>query len=184
MKKNQVWVVLSAILVVVAVVTLWHRPRQVELVTVLPDTNELLTSSPVVLTDLTASAGAQAGDIILSEGVGLVGGWSDTVSRRASMAIDPAGDGRFDVAIAWGGSAWQTAMWTFTGTWDEITKSLVYSDGVYKIQTYADDGTMSEEILGSNQSGYLKYQDGFLYWHDDAGGPGEGAAFEPMSAES
>lgn len=178
-KRQQISFSLIIIMALAVIVILAQRRQKTELVQVLPESDAMTAASELSVADLATSPSA-----FLNDEVHLVGGWSDTISRRASMAIDPATDGRFEVAIVWGSSAWQSAMWTFTGAWDETTQRLNYSDGVYKIQTFTDDGEMSEEVLGSNQSGYLQYQNGFLVWHDDTNGPGEGATFEYITSDT
>ena len=98
----------------------------------------------------------------------LAGQWQDTISQRASMSIAATGDNQYQVDIYWSSSASEMSHWTFAGTFDVANNSLTYTDGTYIVETTTDDGTTSEEIVSTSESGSLVLEADQLRWYDNS----------------
>ena len=112
---------------------------------------------------------------------GLEGDWEDTVSQRAGMVITEEDDGTYHVRISWGASAFESAVWEFSGIFDADSGVLEYTDCVKKEVFWEDDGSVgSENILFSGGSGSIVLKDGMISWKDDTDDEGSECLFEKL----
>ena len=90
-------------------------------------------------------------------------------SDRCSIVVTDAGNGDAKIEVSWGSSAFETAEWTMSGYFDGDTMRINYSDGVKKVVTYAEDGSIVESKT-EYEDGYGRiqfYGDGTMAWQDE-----------------
>lgn len=85
-----------------------------------------------------------------------VGNWADK-STGAAMVIDEAFRGSILLPMADGSAA----VWVFTGSYDENTGALSYSDGMKQVH-----GASGLQTAYQNSRGTLTVKDGALVWQD------------------
>ena len=90
-------------------------------------------------------------------------------SDRCSIVVKDAGNGNATIEVSWGSSATETAEWTMSGAFDGDTMRINYSDGVKKVTTYAEDGSIVESKTAyENGVGRIQfYGDGTMAWQDE-----------------
>ena len=101
------------------------------------------------------------------------------MNDRVSATIEAIGTDGAKVTAYWGDTARDGFQWELTGTFDEATMRINYSDAVKKSVTYTDvDVTAVNEILFENGKGYIQINDdGTLTWNDEQD---PDMAFEPL----
>lgn len=99
----------------------------------------------------------------------LEGSWEDETSRRAMMDISMNEDGSCTAIIYWGGSAFETAVWEITGTYDPASGSLSYDSARHYCHVAKEDGT-DEEVDETTTDGVLSKEGDKLLWQDSANG--------------
>lgn len=127
--------------------------------------------------------------------------YQDTVTQRATMEISgylTFDEQTMDFTISWPQSASETHQWVMRIktdailTVDENTPTLAYTDGVYKIFTYSEDGAMTEQTVYENGTGTFTLcetegMDGDITigyrWLSDNEDLGEGLLFIPNMVE-
>ncbi len=100
------------------------------------------------------------------------GSW---VAGRALLTIEPADDAAL-CTVEWGNSAFDSTVWEYECTYDEVSGALTSLEtGVKKIVTYADGGEVaSEEVLfDDGAASFALNDDGTLTWTDFKETPGE-----------
>jgi hypothetical protein len=95
------------------------------------------------------------------------GDYEDEWSQRAGLHIEKLEDGTYAGTVHWGASAYEAAVWTFTGEWNPADGSLTYSDCRNVYVTYSETGEESEEVTYEEGTGKFQYEDGVLLWQDD-----------------
>ena len=109
----------------------------------------------------------------------IIGSYMDRVGQRASMDIVCEGTDSGRVVISWAGSAFEQAVWEFSGKWDEDTHSIQYSNCKKAIRSYDDSGTMTETVEYENGTGAIIVQDDYtITWKDDQENAGQNCVFE------
>lgn len=82
---------------------------------------------------------------------------------RATIDIAEQGDGDYLVSITWGGSAWQSAQWSYLCAYDADNDRLYTRvPGSKSIVTWAEDGSVASEET--------EYTDGEATFTIDASG--------------
>ena len=76
----------------------------------------------------------------------IIGSYMDRGSQRATMDILCEGNDGGRVTISWAGSAFEQAVWEFSGKWDEETHAIHYSNCRKAIRTYDESGNMTEKV--------------------------------------
>ncbi|MBQ2626244.1 MAG: hypothetical protein IJG17_00545 [Eubacterium sp.] len=153
------------------------------------ETEAASSTSEMTAAESTVSASSETGktaEKVIAERVPfLAGEWEDSYSRRAGMNIEPVEEdstnASYRVTIHWGSSAFETAMWTFTGTYMPVTDSLVYSDCKYAIITMQENGDEQEDVRYEDGTGTLQIEDDHILWIDDQENAGEGCTFEKIA---
>lgn len=108
----------------------------------------------------------------------LIGFYMDDNSQRASMFIETMDVDGAAVEIRWASSAFEDTTWKFTGRYDTENGWILYSDCVMTNSTYADDGTMTSEVVYENGMGALLIADDYsIVWVDCEQNAGEGSHF-------
>ena len=114
------------------------------------------------------AAGAEAVDE-----AAFVGTW---VSGRAAITIEPDGNG-YSVNIHWGSSAFEAGEWEYFCLFDG-EKLMNHGDGVYKIVTYSEDGTGTEEVQYEDGAVTFTLSGDKLLWNDEKENVADGVEFE------
>ena len=88
-------------------------------------------------------------------------------SGRATATVDASDPNNVSIKIVWSESADTSAVWRLSGKYNEETESILYSGGVKKVLTYADDGEVElEEVDYTDGNGEILFSyDGFT-WAD------------------
>lgn len=88
-------------------------------------------------------------------------------SGRATATVDASDPDNVVIKVVWAESADTEAIWRLSGRYDEDTESILYSGGVKKVLTYADDGEVElEEVCYTDGNGEILFSyDGFT-WAD------------------
>lgn len=95
----------------------------------------------------------------------MAGDYMDKISERAGAMITsgPEGD-NVEIVVSWAASATETSQWTMHAEMNDDNQ-LVYSDCVYKIISYDEEGNESVETVYSEGEGYLEFtEEGELAW--------------------
>lgn len=99
----------------------------------------------------------------------IIGPYMDEISGRAGMYIECEGTDGAVVTIDWADSASVNVEWIFHGVYDTADNSIAYTDCVKLIQTYAEDGSVSEETVYTDGSGKLIVnEDWSISWINDS----------------
>ena len=104
----------------------------------------------------------------------------DYVCDRARIHIDAEGMDGAAIKVNWAGSATENATWTMSGTFNDETKQIEYSDCVKTNYVYDDNGEVkSQEEVYTGGTGVIAFGEGnTLTWQDDKEKAGEGMTFE------
>ncbi|MBO6115274.1 MAG: hypothetical protein J6P57_09495 [Lachnospiraceae bacterium] len=102
------------------------------------------------------------------------------VCDRATIMIASSGGDAVNVDITWGSSAFLSAEWTITGTFNPSDTSITYTNGILKYVEYAEDGSSQEEIVYTDGSGSFVFDmsSNSLRWNDAKENAAEGMVFE------
>ena len=143
------------------------------------------SASESAVSEAEETAGKTAEEVITERVPFLAGEWEDSYSQRAGMNIEPIEEDKtnatYHVTIHWGGSASETAIWTFTGKYMPVTDALVYSDCKYAIVTMQENGEEQEDVRYEDGTGTLQIEDDHILWIDDMENAGEGCTFVKIS---
>ena len=88
---------------------------------------------------------------------------------RASAVVEAADTDSARITIQWGSSAWELSRWVMSGSFDEDTMTVTYSNCVLTDIKCKDDGSVESETTEyENGTGYIVFNgyDSFT-WHDD-----------------
>lgn len=103
---------------------------------------------------------------------------------RASIMISSDSDDTANIDITWGGSAFESAVWTMTGSFDASASALTYKNGVRRNVVYNDDGSeKSSETVYEDGTGTFFYDSAknTLTWQDDKENMADGMVFERIN---
>ena len=105
--------------------------------------------------------------------------------ERASVMVEPDGMDGAKFTVTWAGSAWETAEWVMSGTFDDETKTVTYTDCVKTVYVWNEQGEIdSETVEYENGEGTITFTDGealSLTWDDAQEHIAEGTVFEYAS---
>lgn len=130
---------------------------------------ELAGQADQMAEDMLSDAQTMEDDFLdqISGEMDLEGSWMDETSGRAQMEISMNEDGSCTAMIYWGGSAFETAVWEITGTYDPASGSLTYDSARQYLHVAREDGTDSEEDETTTSGSLSKVGDRLL-WKDSA----------------
>ena len=98
--------------------------------------------------------------------------------NRATIDVSAEGDSDAKIHATWGSSAWQTAEWDMSGTFDEKTLTVTYDNCVKKVITFEDETSATEEVAYKNGKGSFTFsEDGTLTWDDQEEHIADGTVF-------
>lgn len=98
--------------------------------------------------------------------------------NRATIDVSAEGDADAKIHVTWGSSAWQTAEWDMSGTFDEKTLTVTYDNCVKKVITFEDETSATEEVAYENGKGSFTFsEDGTLTWDDQEEHIADGTVF-------
>jgi hypothetical protein len=100
---------------------------------------------------------------------------------RANILIEADGMEGARATVSWGSSAWETAEWVMSGTFDSESLKFEYSDCVKTVLTYGDDGEVaSQEEVYTGGHGSMQFSDDplSLTWQDDEENIADGTTFQ------
>lgn len=110
----------------------------------------------------------------------VVGQYADLTSQRAELTITFDDDTElYTFQVSWANSAFETAVWTMHCA-DAGVVQFPYTDCVYKLITYAEDGTVTEAIQYENGTGYFTYDYARFLWDGAAEDSCKACVFEQL----
>lgn len=114
-----------------------------------------------------AEDGMQETAFVRLPGSALEGYWLDIVSERALLTVtDIPGSDKLALEVSWSLSAFENTVWTMTGTYDENTGRLSYTDCEKKTTVYPENGPAEETVVYSNGEGFFTLvKEGFFSWN-------------------
>ena len=116
----------------------------------------------------TTEAATEAAPAASSEGAkAFEGEWTEEIAHRGMINISPVDDKSFTIGIFWGSSAFEQAVWTMTGTFNESTGKLEYKDCKYLIRTYTDEENYTDDVKYEDGTGTFYIEGGKLCWKSD-----------------
>lgn len=88
-------------------------------------------------------------------------------SGRATATVDASDPNNVTIKVVWSDAADTSAIWRLSGKYNEETETILYSGGVKKVLTYADNGDVElEEVCYTDGNGEILFSyDGFT-WAD------------------
>lgn len=100
--------------------------------------------------------------------VDLAGSWQDAWSQRCNMTITDEGNSYYSFDVTWASSAFEYDEWTFSGYYDEDSKTLLYSNGMWYIHGEPDyiNGVDGDYINADFMEGIIWLDGETLYWDD------------------
>lgn len=135
----------------------------------------MLALSAVCLAE-TAAAEAPIEEDGQNPVMNLIGAYTDRISERACMTVACLNNDSAEITVSWSDSEFEVHVWHMTGIYDTETNTITYTDCVYTVETYAEDGTGDIELVYENGSGtFTVTEDWVILWEDaqntDAEGP-------------
>ncbi len=97
----------------------------------------------------------------------LEGVYSEALAHRGVLTLRAADAQTAKIVIDWPSSAYETAHWEMTGTYDSEKEAVVYSDAVMTEQTFDQQGVQSDRQVSSNGTGTFAISGQNLAWTDD-----------------
>lgn len=96
----------------------------------------------------------------------LVGYWYDNFSERAVLTVEAIpGSEQLRLQVNWASSAFEDTVWVMTGTFDEATGRLSYTDCEKTELVLYEDSTEEATVRYTNGCGYFQLtEEGFLAW--------------------
>lgn len=111
------------------------------------------------------------------EAQAFIGRWG---CGRATIDIIGRNDGSYGVEITWGGSAWETAVWTYECTYDGVKHQMHnYEPGTKSVVTYGEDGEIASTVVEyeDGEATFTIDDDDLLTWNDAKENAGDGMDF-------
>ncbi|MBQ7566119.1 MAG: hypothetical protein IJT18_03285 [Oscillospiraceae bacterium] len=107
----------------------------------------------------------------------LIGTWAEKIAGRGMIEIEKRGDGKYDVNIHWGSSAWESSDWTMTATAGNGGE-LTYDDCTMTTTTFTDETHSTTAVDYENGTGkFILNSANEIMWQDDVGGAGDDTVF-------
>lgn len=99
-------------------------------------------------------------------------------SGRCTIDVDCQGKKDAHFHVTWGSSAAETSEWTMSGTFDEKTQSVRYTNGVKRTTVFNEDGTVAVSTVEyTGGRGTFTFHDGALTWSDSQEHIADGMTF-------
>ena len=100
-------------------------------------------------------------------------------SGRCTIDVDCQGKKDAHFRVTWGSSAAETSEWTMSGTFDEKTQSVRYTNGVKRTTVFNEDGTVAlSTVEYTGGKGTFTFHDGgALTWSDSQEHIADGMTF-------
>lgn len=88
-------------------------------------------------------------------------------SGRATVTVDAADPDNVMIKVVWSESADTKVVWRITGKYNEDTESILYTNAVKKVITYAADGEAEyEEVCYTDGNGVILFSYNGFTWDD------------------
>ena len=127
-------------------------------------TREILSAEDLILFPIEEEAEEADGQ---NPVMNLIGDYQDTISERAVMTVECAGETGAHVHISWANSAFETVEWDIGGEFNTETNTIAYENAVRTLNTYAEDGTETVVIESNECAGTLMVtEDWHILWTD------------------
>ena len=97
----------------------------------------------------------------------LEGVYTEALAHRGVLTLKAADAQTANIVINWPSSAFETAHWEMTGTYDAERNAIVYRDAVMTEQTFDDKGVQSDRQVSSAGTGNFAISGQNLAWTDD-----------------
>ena len=116
------------------------------------------------------------------------GDYADRISQRATMTVTQDGDGTLEFEVSWSNSAFETSVWTMSGTISEDGTHVDYTDGRMVTTSFGEPGTEPGEeetpvdvlVIYENGTGHFDIADGVFTWVSDNDDFAENPVFEKI----
>ena len=123
----------------------------------------------------------------LAESTDYSGDYQDRVSQRAVMTVAQDGE-NLSLEITWGSSAFETSVWTMSGTLSEDGTRVDYTDGKLTTTSYGEPSEAAGEektpveelVIYENGTGHFDIADGVFTWVSDNDTFAQAPEFEQM----
>ena len=150
------------------------------------ESETVTTETPAIKINQDSSAGENAGEEITTQAQdnikytaqNIIGTY---VCERATIMISGAGGENVNIDISWGSSAYSSAEWTISGTFDAENLCINYTDAVMKEVEYGENGDISNEtVFYSDGTGSFMFDMDAqtVIWNDDKENAASGMIFE------
>ena len=97
---------------------------------------------------------------------------------RANIDVSCEGQSDAKFLVTWGSSAFETSSWEMSGTLDQDTLTVPYTNCVKQDIVFDEDGTENATVAYENGTGTFTFtEDGRLLWQDDMENAGEDMVF-------
>ena len=99
-------------------------------------------------------------------------------SGRCTVDVIGEANNSVVIKVSWGSSASERAEWTMSGNFDEDGSTVYYTDGVKKIVTFNEDGSVksTEEVYVGGKGSFV-FKDNTMTWEDLAEHMADGMTF-------
>ena len=99
-------------------------------------------------------------------------------SGRCTVDVIGEANNSVVIKVSWGSSASERAEWTMSGNFDEDGSTVYYTDGVKKIVTFNEDGSVksTEEVYVGGKGSFI-FKDNTMTWEDLAEHMADGMTF-------
>ena len=107
-------------------------------------------------------------------GIDYTGDYADSISQRATMHVVQEGE-TLSFEVDWSSSAFETSVWTMSGTISEDGTHVDYTDGRMVTTSFGEPGTEPGEeetpvdvlVIYENGTGHFDIADGVFTWVSD-----------------
>ena len=93
--------------------------------------------------------------------------WAEEIAGRGTITFTKTEDNKYTAEVRWSASAFEYAVWTMDAEYFKGSKLLEYMNCQYKIVTYTDETTFTENSVYTGGTGYFWLEDGKLGWKSD-----------------
>ena len=93
--------------------------------------------------------------------------WAEEIAGRGTINFTKVEENKYTVEVRWSASAFEYAVWTMDAEYFKGSKLLEYMNCQYKIVTYTDETTFTEESVYKGGTGYFWLEDDKLGWKSD-----------------
>ena len=97
----------------------------------------------------------------------LEGVYAESIAHRGVLRLVASDSQTASIVIDWPGSAFESAHWEMSGTYDAEKNAIVYNNAVMTEQTFDEQGAQSDRQVSSNGTGSFAVSGKNLVWTDD-----------------